>query len=99
MNTFGLALDSVWKVLAVGLLLGAGLPAIFALGVRSLAAGVGGDAETDHASPQPAAKIMAGICFAVVVLAVVLGLTVIVASGMGKTVTFEHIVPTLVDKH
>ncbi|HEX8487094.1 MAG TPA: hypothetical protein VF642_01005 [Propionibacteriaceae bacterium] len=33
------ALDSLWQVLAVGLLLGAGLPALFALGLRSLNTG------------------------------------------------------------
>ena len=30
------ALDALWQVLLVGLLLGVGLPAVFALGVRSL---------------------------------------------------------------
>lgn len=99
MNTLGLALDSVWKVLAVGVALGAGLPAIFALGVRSLAAGAGGDAETDGAAPRPGGKIAAGVCFAVVALAILLGLTVIVASGLGKTVSVDHLIPTLVDKH
>jgi hypothetical protein len=33
------ALDSLWQVLVVGLLLGAGLPALFALGLRSLNTG------------------------------------------------------------
>lgn len=31
------ALDAVWRVLAVGLVLGSGLPALFSLGVRQLA--------------------------------------------------------------
>ncbi len=31
------ALDDAWRVLAAGLLLGAGLPILFALGVKSLA--------------------------------------------------------------
>ena len=30
------ALGALWQVVAVGLLLGAGLPALFALGIRSL---------------------------------------------------------------
>ena len=44
MNTLWLALGGAWNVLWVGLLLGAGLPAIFALGIRALSYGVGGDA-------------------------------------------------------
>ena len=38
------------------------------------------------------------LVFLVAGLAVVLGITVIVASGFGKMVSFEHIFPTLVDK-
>ena len=33
------AVEAAWKVLALGLLLGAGLPLVFALGVRSLRGG------------------------------------------------------------
>ena len=33
------ALGALWKVVAVGLLLGAGLPALFSLGIRSLNTG------------------------------------------------------------
>ena len=33
------ALGALWQVVAVGLLLGAGLPALFALGIRSLNTG------------------------------------------------------------
>ena len=43
------AVEAAWKVLAVGLVLGAGLPAVFAVGVRSLAWGAGGTAEVDAA--------------------------------------------------
>ncbi len=38
------AIDAVWKVLAIGLLLGAGLPALFSLGVRQLAVASGAEA-------------------------------------------------------
>jgi hypothetical protein len=37
MNNLSLALQGGWKVLLAGLLLGAGLPTIFAVGIRSLA--------------------------------------------------------------
>jgi hypothetical protein len=34
----------------------------------------------------------------ILVGAVILGITMIVASGMGKVVSFEHLLPVLVDK-
>jgi hypothetical protein len=37
-------------------------------------------------------------CFLIAALAVALGITVIVASGFGKMVSFDHVFPTLVDK-
>ncbi|WP_250037972.1 hypothetical protein [Paractinoplanes maris] len=98
MSNLGFALEGAWKVLLAGLLLGAGLPAIFALGIRSMAFGAGGDAEVDHAPPHPVGRIGAYLLFAVVLLAVVLGITFIVAGGFGKALSFEHIYPTIVDK-
>jgi hypothetical protein len=97
------ALQSAWRVLLVGLVLGAGLPTLFAAGVRSLAWGAGGDAEV-HADgstgpkAQPIGTVLGWLCFAVVLLGVGLGITFIVASGFGKALSFEHIYPTIVDK-
>ncbi|HRL48739.1 MAG TPA: hypothetical protein PLK46_00135 [Propioniciclava sp.] len=62
------ALDAVWKVTAVGLVLGAGLPALFSLGVRAQASGK---------------RAWAAASYAVVGLAVVAGIAVIVAHGLG----------------
>ncbi len=93
MSNLGFALDGAWKVLAAGLILGAGLPALFALGIRSLAHDGG-----DSVRPSPTGKIVAYALFAVVVLGVLLGLTFIVASGFGKTISFEHVLPVIVDK-
>ena len=93
MSNLGFALDGAWKVLAAGLILGAGLPALFALGIRALAYDGG-----DSARPSPTGKIVAYALFAVVVLGVLLGLTFIVASGFGKTISFEHVLPVIVDK-
>lgn len=62
------ALDAIWKVLVVGLVLGAGLPALFSLGVRQ-------QSEGHHAR--------AGVAYAVVGGAVVLGIAGIVAHGLG----------------
>ncbi|GAB3460974.1 hypothetical protein AB1207_06220 [Kineococcus endophyticus] len=90
--------DALWKILLAALVLGAGLPVLFSAGVRAMAYGAGGDAETDHAPGHPVGKVLAVVCFAVVVAAVALGITFIVASGFGKALSFEHVYPTIVDK-
>jgi hypothetical protein len=93
-----LALDASWEILLWSLLLGAGLPAVFALGVRSLAGGAGGSSHADGGSPRLLAWALATLCFAVVLASVALAITFIVASGFGKALDFEHVVPTLTDK-
>ena len=99
MNNLGFALEGAWQVLAAGLVLGAGLPALFALGVRILAWGDGGTASShEGARPHPGGKILGWALFAIVLLAVLVGITYIVASGMGKTISFDNIYPALVDK-
>ena len=98
MHNVVFALEGALKVLVAGLLLGAGLPAVFALGIRALAYGVGGDAEVDHAPPHPVGKLLAAVCFAVVVAGVALGITIVVASGVGKEVVFDPFLPMIVDK-
>lgn len=92
------AVEGGWQVLLAGLVLGAGLPALFAVGVRSLAFGAGGDAEISHAEPHPIGKVLAAVCFALVLAFVAMGITYIVASGFGNTLSFEHVVPTIVPK-
>ena len=99
MHNLGFALNAAWQVLAVSLLLGAGLPSLFAVGVRVLAYGTGGTAEADPtAAPHPVGRLVAYVLFAVVVLVALLGITYIVASGFGKTISFEHVYPAIVDK-
>ena len=90
MHNLGFALEGAWKVLAAGLVLGAGLPVLFALGIRSLAYGARG--------AHPAGTALGWALFAVVLLGVLLGITFIVASGFGKALSFEHVYPSLVDK-
>ncbi|MFI1990709.1 hypothetical protein [Actinoplanes sp. NPDC020271] len=104
MHNLTLAFAGAWKVLAASLILGAGLPAIFALGIRSLAYGAGGDAEvheTGTAGPKahPIGTIGGYVAFALVLLGIALGITFIVATGLGKALSFEHLYPTIVDKH
>ena len=83
------ALGSLWQVLTVGLLLGAGLPALFALGIRSLnsgrtvlvsaaAGGSAGPARAEVSKPSPAGLAGAIVCFSIVVLAVLFGIVVII---------------------
>ncbi|MBD5784978.1 hypothetical protein IF650_02175 [Cellulosimicrobium terreum] len=87
-------IDSLLKVAVAGLVLGAGLPALFALGVR-LAAGravpaaVGADdarLTTDGGAVQvtPASRarqVGAAVCFTVVVLAIVAGIAFVASGG------------------
>lgn len=88
MNHILLALQGGGQVLLVGILLGAGLPMIFALGIRALSYGVGGDADIEMHEPHPVGKIVAGLCFGVVILAVLAGVGAIVASGFGWELGF-----------
>jgi hypothetical protein len=104
MHNFGFALDGAWRVLLAGLVLGAGLPILFALGIRSLAWSAGGDARVHESgvtvpTPRPLGKVIGYLLFAVVVLGVLLGITFIVATGFGKALSFEHIYPTIIPKH
>jgi hypothetical protein len=92
-----LFVQAAWKVLVAGLVLGAGLPALFGLGVRLAAEGAG-DTTTMVRGPRPAYRLLATICFVACAVAVLLGIMVIVAAGFGKAVSFEHVLPTLVDK-
>ncbi|MDV6240041.1 hypothetical protein [Rhodococcus opacus] len=64
-------IHSLWQVILVGLLFGAGLPAIFALGLRSL-----GGTDTGEGVSQPtfAGRIGAWACFAVVLIAIITGI-------------------------
>ncbi len=93
MNNFGFALDAAWRVLAASLLFGAGLPALFAIGIRTLAWGVGGNVAVGNVRPHRSGKIIAALCFALVLGAVALGIAFIVASGMGMELTFRYGIP------
>ncbi|MCB9438653.1 MAG: hypothetical protein H6523_00145, partial [Mycolicibacterium sp.] len=56
--------ESIFKVLIVGLVLGAGLPAVFATGMLAYSFGAGGE-EADHLmhKPNPALKIIGIVLF------------------------------------
>ena len=65
-------LESILTVLAVGLILGAGLPAIFSVGMLAYSHGAGGE-EADHLihKPNPPVKYL-GILLFVIVAAVII---------------------------
>lgn len=92
---FSLYTSSILQVLGLGVLIGAGLPALFAVGMRALAYGHG---EGPRGAHNPAGKPVAWLCFALVLGAIALGIAIIVSAGFGLRVSFEHVLPTLVQK-
>ncbi len=93
-------LGMIGQVLLVALVLGAGLPVLFALGLRATAWGAGGDAE-EHPTgvsprPHPLSTALGLVCFALVVAGVLLGITFVVASGFGDELDFRAGFPWLV---
>ena len=74
------ALGALWQVVAVGLLLGAGLPALFALGIRSLNTGRVPVADGPVLSSRPSRLGVTGavVCFGILIAAVLFGIVVII---------------------
>ncbi|MBZ5736885.1 hypothetical protein [Nocardioides mangrovi] len=97
-DNLGFALDGAWQVLLASLVFGAGLPVVYAFGIRAFAWGAGGDAEVSHARANPVGYVVGALCVLVVLAGVVLGITIIAAAGFGKAVSFEHGYPTIVAK-
>src|SRR5689334_5984833 len=100
MHNLQFALEGAWKVLLAGLLLGAGLPIVFALGIRSLAWGAGGEAEVHESgvtgpTPRPIGTVLGWACFVLVVLFALLGILYVVATGFGYVLDFGHVFPTI----
>jgi len=89
--------EAAGQVALVAVLLGAGLPVLFALGVRSFAI-AGGVSGEQPRLPVPLLRVLGVACFAIVVLAVVVGLSIILATGFGQEVDFSHVIPVLVPK-
>ncbi|NHA67926.1 hypothetical protein [Phycicoccus flavus] len=101
MRSLELALLGAGKVLLAGLVFGAGLPVVYALAMRALTIGtttVAGPDGDGRERRSPLGLALAGVLVAVVAGGVVLGLVLIVAGGFGKAVSFEHVVPVVVDK-
>jgi hypothetical protein len=67
-------LSALWKILVFGLIAGAGLPALFAMGLYSLSKGpktqtAGADSDVVIGG-NPAGMLVAAICFLVVLAAI-----------------------------
>ena len=64
--------ESIFRVFLIGLIFGAGLPALFALGLRLWANGYNADgAVTSH---NPALKALGAVLFVFVSLAIIVGI-------------------------
>ena len=78
-------LSALWRIVGIGLLAGAGLPAIFALGVRALGSGQNSATEgieSEHVVGAGRSGLaIAALCFAVVLAACGYGIYLIVRSG------------------
>jgi hypothetical protein len=79
--------NALWKICVIGLICGAGLPAIFAVGLRALSlpprgTSAGGDTADDDRIyfGNPLGAVVAGVCFTVVLAAIGLGIYWIVSS-------------------
>ena len=76
MSTSWINLDALWKIIVVGLLLGAGLPALFAVGLRALSPASSATVTTESGSGTAWAgasllgKVVAVLCFAIVLAAI-----------------------------
>jgi hypothetical protein len=71
-------LTALWKIVVFGLIAGAGLPALFAVGLYSLSRGpktqtAGGDSDV-VVGGNPAGMLVAALCFLVVLAAIAWGI-------------------------
>ena len=78
-------LSALWRIVVVGLLAGAGLPAIFAVGLRALASGsdaaAAGTDQDRVIGGSRAGMAFAAFCFAVVLAAIGYGIYLIVKAS------------------
>jgi hypothetical protein len=86
MHTFNEIAKSLGEVALIGLLLGAGLPLIFAIGMRFWAAEPAtADGGTAVQTRNPVGQIIAYVCFAVVIVAVLVGILYIAKDFISHT--------------
>lgn len=98
MDQFLAAADGAWRVLLTCLLLGVGLPALYTIGLRNLAFADGAMNDQVSGGRRGLHRAIAYALFAIVVLAILLGLSYIIAHGFGWSIGFNGIVPTFTKK-
>jgi hypothetical protein len=79
-------LNALWKIIVIGLICGAGLPALFAVGLRGLALPPSGGSRRSASEDRvyagnPVGLLLAVTCFTVVLAAIGWGIYVIVHSS------------------
>ncbi|MBO0852626.1 MAG: hypothetical protein J2P18_02525 [Nocardia sp.] len=84
MHTFETMTKSLGEVALVALLLGGGLPLIFAVGVRFWATETAGEGGA-LAKPNPVLQAIAYICFGIVAVAVLLGIIYVAKDFISHT--------------
>lgn len=89
-------IKGAWEVLIIGMILGAGVPSIFALGLRAMSYGAVRGQDTANHRPNMFARVVAICCFAIVIAAILIGITIIVSDGLGMKLNFGW--PLLVSK-
>jgi len=74
------AFESLWQVLVAGIVLGAGLPALFALGIKAVGSGrtLAADGTTYTTPVTPGGRAGSSVLFGVCAAAVLFGIVVIV---------------------
>ena len=82
MNTW-INLHALWRIVVVGVVAGAGLPAVFAVGLRALASPASGQQalpadSTRVVGGNPLGIALAAVCFAVVLAGIAWGVYMIV---------------------
>jgi len=75
---------AVWQILVFGLLVGAGLPALSAVGVRLNAEGAGGTGDATVAHRNPVLGAISPVIFAVVLIAVTLAVLYVARDFIGQ---------------
>jgi hypothetical protein len=87
MNTVVSTIDSLWKVVAIGVAFGAGLPIVFALGIRNLSiarVGSGGSVP-----PRGFTAVIGAMCITAVLAAVAVGILFIAKDFIYHTFDFS----------
>jgi hypothetical protein len=75
---------AVWKILVFGLLVGAGLPALFAVGVRLNAEGAGVTGDAAVAQRNRVLLAISSAIFAVVLIGVIIGVLFVARDFIGQ---------------